>query len=482
MERAHARAARRLARRGAGEAARAAPAVRPLARAGAHGRGCGPAGVRALSGTARRRARRTCDVRRVAGVLHRQRHRRGLAALAARMAHARCAGRRRVRARARARHRVLCLPAMAGRARARGRATRRARPRHGDRPDRGLAGRLRRGGQRRVAGWRCDAARPVDRRARRSVQRARPGMGRHHMDADGAARAGLRAVRRMSARGLRARGRRSHRSRARPRAAVGGARRRAAARRRVPALSARRFAAARRARIVPASRDRHRRGSRHRAGGFPRADRRARHRRPARALVRTGPGGRVPRAGRLGSSRGRNELDARSADGRGLVARRRSRLAMARGRLRLGLRARVLPLSRLRRRGRGERPARAARRIGGRRAGCAAARGARHAPRRARGALARAAASRRRRARAKDAAAGCAPVGAILAYVAQAPAPLAIFPLEDLLALEGQPNVPGPPCGHPNWRRRMPRSVDALFDAPARTRIAAVRRARKRAR
>ncbi|VBC68380.1 4-alpha-glucanotransferase [Burkholderia pseudomallei] len=74
------------------------------------------------------------------------------------------------------------------------------------------------------------------------------------------------------------------------------------------------------------------------------------------------------------------------------------------------------------------------------------------------------------------------PVGAILAYVAQAPAPLAIFPLEDLLALEGQPNVPGPPCGHPNWRRRMPRSVDALFDAPARTRIAAVRRARKRAR
>lgn len=74
------------------------------------------------------------------------------------------------------------------------------------------------------------------------------------------------------------------------------------------------------------------------------------------------------------------------------------------------------------------------------------------------------------------------PVGAILAYVAQAPAPLAIFPLEDLLALKGQPNVPGPPCGHPNWRRRMPRSVDALFDAPARTRIAAVRRARKRAR
>ncbi|MXN75343.1 4-alpha-glucanotransferase [Burkholderia sp. 4701] len=86
--------------------------------------------------------------------------------------------------------------------------------------------------------------------------------------------------------------------------------------------------------------------------------------------------------------------------------------------------------------------------------------------------------------------AGCAPAGSAvpppdappvaeaLAYVAQTPAPLALLPLEDLLGLDAQPNVPGPPCGHPNWRRRVPRPVDALFDADARMRIAAIVRAR----
>lgn len=41
-----------------------------------------------------------------------------------------------------------------------------------------------------------------------------------------------------------------------------------------------------------------------------------------------------------------------------------------------------------------------------------------------------------------------------------------------------QPNLPGPPCGHPNWRQRLPRAIDALFDADVRDRIAAVVRAR----
>ncbi|EMH3437500.1 hypothetical protein V6H38_005710, partial [Burkholderia multivorans] len=41
-----------------------------------------------------------------------------------------------------------------------------------------------------------------------------------------------------------------------------------------------------------------------------------------------------------------------------------------------------------------------------------------------------------------------------------------------------QPNLPGPPCGHPNWRRRLPRTVDALFDADTRARIAALADAR----
>ncbi|WP_423760911.1 4-alpha-glucanotransferase [Burkholderia sp. NLJ2] len=71
------------------------------------------------------------------------------------------------------------------------------------------------------------------------------------------------------------------------------------------------------------------------------------------------------------------------------------------------------------------------------------------------------------------------PVGAILAYVALSPSPLAILPLEDLLGLDAQPNLPGPPCGHPNWLRRLPRTVDTLFDADVRKRIAAVVHARR---
>ncbi|MDN7488729.1 4-alpha-glucanotransferase [Burkholderia sp. AU45274] len=70
------------------------------------------------------------------------------------------------------------------------------------------------------------------------------------------------------------------------------------------------------------------------------------------------------------------------------------------------------------------------------------------------------------------------PVAEILAYVARSPSPLAILPLEDLLALDTQPNLPGPPCGHPNWRQRLPRAIDTLFDADVRDRIAAVVRAR----
>ncbi|RKU00204.1 4-alpha-glucanotransferase [Burkholderia sp. Nafp2/4-1b] len=76
-------------------------------------------------------------------------------------------------------------------------------------------------------------------------------------------------------------------------------------------------------------------------------------------------------------------------------------------------------------------------------------------------------------------AADAPPVDAVLAYVARSPSPLAIVPLEDLLALDAQPNLPGPPCGHPNWLRRLPRAVDALFDADVRTRIAAIEAARR---
>jgi 4-alpha-glucanotransferase len=57
---------------------------------------------------------------------------------------------------------------------------------------------------------------------------------------------------------------------------------------------------------------------------------------------------------------------------------------------------------------------------------------------------------------------------AAAAHVARAPAPLAVIPAEDLLALAEQPNLPGPTDAlHPNWRRRLPESAALLFDGPA---------------
>ena len=48
-----------------------------------------------------------------------------------------------------------------------------------------------------------------------------------------------------------------------------------------------------------------------------------------------------------------------------------------------------------------------------------------------------------------------APVDEALAFVASTPAPLVIYPLEDLLALAEMPNLPGSIDEHPNWRRRL---------------------------
>lgn len=53
-------------------------------------------------------------------------------------------------------------------------------------------------------------------------------------------------------------------------------------------------------------------------------------------------------------------------------------------------------------------------------------------------------------------------VDAAVKAVAQTPCPLAIVPLEDLLGLDEQPNLPGTIDEHPNWRRRLP---DTLTDA-----------------
>ncbi len=57
-------------------------------------------------------------------------------------------------------------------------------------------------------------------------------------------------------------------------------------------------------------------------------------------------------------------------------------------------------------------------------------------------------------------------VTAAIAHVARARGPLALLPVEDALALEEQPNLPGLTDPHPNWRRRLPRPADRLLEPP----------------
>jgi 4-alpha-glucanotransferase len=57
-----------------------------------------------------------------------------------------------------------------------------------------------------------------------------------------------------------------------------------------------------------------------------------------------------------------------------------------------------------------------------------------------------------------------APIDEALAFVASTPAPLVLYPLEDLLGLPDQPNLPGSIDEHPNWRRRLGATIDALFE------------------
>jgi 4-alpha-glucanotransferase len=60
------------------------------------------------------------------------------------------------------------------------------------------------------------------------------------------------------------------------------------------------------------------------------------------------------------------------------------------------------------------------------------------------------------------------PLEAMLAFVAATASPFASFPLEDLLGLSEQPNLPGPTdAHHPNWRRRLPFTVAELFSRAA---------------
>lgn len=72
-------------------------------------------------------------------------------------------------------------------------------------------------------------------------------------------------------------------------------------------------------------------------------------------------------------------------------------------------------------------------------------------------------------------------VDAALEFIAATPSPLCLLPMEDLIGVEEQPNLPGTIDQHPNWRRRLPATAEALMDEPqvaARIRRLAAKRPR----
>ena len=87
-----------------------------------------------------------------------------------------------------------------------------------------------------------------------------------------------------------------------------------------------------------------------------------------------------------------------------------------------------------------------------------------------------------RRGRRRRAASGrLAPaVDAAIGFTARSPGPLALIPIEDILGLAEQPNVPGTIDEHPNWRRRLDQPAAEVLDAPdAKRRLAILRERRK---
>ncbi|WP_396022711.1 4-alpha-glucanotransferase [Cupriavidus laharis] len=71
------------------------------------------------------------------------------------------------------------------------------------------------------------------------------------------------------------------------------------------------------------------------------------------------------------------------------------------------------------------------------------------------------------------------PLDAVLAWLGRTRTPLRLLPMEDLLGMAEQANLPGTTSGHPNWQRRLDADVRRLFDTPAlRARAQAVRQGR----
>ncbi|MGV0762158.1 4-alpha-glucanotransferase [Tistrella mobilis] len=58
-------------------------------------------------------------------------------------------------------------------------------------------------------------------------------------------------------------------------------------------------------------------------------------------------------------------------------------------------------------------------------------------------------------------------IDAALDFLGRSRAPLVLAPLEDLVGLDDQPNLPGTVHEHPNWRRRMPAPLPGLMATPA---------------
>jgi 4-alpha-glucanotransferase len=66
--------------------------------------------------------------------------------------------------------------------------------------------------------------------------------------------------------------------------------------------------------------------------------------------------------------------------------------------------------------------------------------------------------------------------------VGSTPAPLVLAPLEDVLGIVEQPNLPGTVEGHPNWRQRLPQDAATLLEShEASQRLALLAAARRRA-
>ena len=68
-------------------------------------------------------------------------------------------------------------------------------------------------------------------------------------------------------------------------------------------------------------------------------------------------------------------------------------------------------------------------------------------------------------------------VDVAITFTTRSPSPLALIPMEDVLGLAEQPNLPGTIDEHPNWRRRLDKPSAELFDSPqVRARLEALRK------